>query len=528
MAAALRLFLVGCLAAWPSLALRGQDDLKFSQAPQPVAPAVPAVPVVDAGFSQNAICSRNHCINPIFPGLSDLPRLSALTYSCQGARQVQQYLDFCQGVVDYDVGVPVGNASVELRQVVKAQDDAAATMYFYHLAGMGIEAWDHAEPRAGSDECVQSVWRMACFTYFPRAEAGCAVGQATPYMRPCKSCCQNYVRACGVECCDESVACVFERPAASGAAALVATGYVDAVGPSALCTGGASRRAGGAGIAALLAVGAGAGARGVLLGLLAGLSVGLQGCGLAMVPTGVVPRHVTGNWEESTDYLATFGYASAAPNATTVAALNSCADQTIPDAARCSGRGTCTWMHSSSLASALEDGFEPVSFCRCSRDWADPECRTARKSQFYTYVLAVAGGFLGLDKFYLGLPGQGFAKLVTLGGGGLWWILDIVRVATGPVYAADYRVAEDFPRWVALLVTLVLFAGAGFTFSARSAAWQINARKHDALLAQIRDEDLRNMREAMATSPEVQGARARASVAEADGVFTGYGATLQA
>ncbi len=45
-------------------------------------------------------------------------------------------------------------------------------------------------------------------------------------------------------------------------------------------------------------------------------------------------------------------------------------------------------------------------------------------------VLSVLLGYLGVDRFYLGSGGLGFLKLVSVGGGGLWWIIDIVLLAT--------------------------------------------------------------------------------------------------
>ena len=45
-------------------------------------------------------------------------------------------------------------------------------------------------------------------------------------------------------------------------------------------------------------------------------------------------------------------------------------------------------------------------------------------------VVSVLAGYLGADRFYLGRGGLGFLKLISLGGGGLWWIIDIIVIAT--------------------------------------------------------------------------------------------------
>merc|ERR1719389_186536 len=113
-----------------------------------------------------------------------------------------------------------------LHELVERQDNAASTMFYYHLAGLGMEAWDYQKPEE-SDDCVKSIWRMVCFTYFPRAQIGVPEGGFSDYIRPCKSSCQNYVRACGVECCDESVQCVFTHKKAISATQVITTeGYL--------------------------------------------------------------------------------------------------------------------------------------------------------------------------------------------------------------------------------------------------------------------------------------------------------------
>ncbi len=53
------------------------------------------------------------------------------------------------------------------------------------------------------------------------------------------------------------------------------------------------------------------------------------------------------------------------------------------------------------------------------------------KSGTAVFFLSLCGGFLGLDLFYLGKIGLGILKLLTFGGYGLWWLIDVVRICCG-------------------------------------------------------------------------------------------------
>lgn len=54
-----------------------------------------------------------------------------------------------------------------------------------------------------------------------------------------------------------------------------------------------------------------------------------------------------------------------------------------------------------------------------------------------TLIYSVLLGFLGMDRFCLGHTGTAVGKLLTLGGLGIWWIIDVVLLVTGQLRPAD-------------------------------------------------------------------------------------------
>ena len=52
------------------------------------------------------------------------------------------------------------------------------------------------------------------------------------------------------------------------------------------------------------------------------------------------------------------------------------------------------------------------------------------KNWVLTLVMSVVFGWLGVDRFMLGHIWLGILKLITLGGLGFWWMIDIILIAT--------------------------------------------------------------------------------------------------
>lgn len=53
------------------------------------------------------------------------------------------------------------------------------------------------------------------------------------------------------------------------------------------------------------------------------------------------------------------------------------------------------------------------------------------KEWIVALLLSIFLGSLGIDRFYLGYTGLGILKLLTCGGVGVWWLIDLILIAMG-------------------------------------------------------------------------------------------------
>ena len=59
------------------------------------------------------------------------------------------------------------------------------------------------------------------------------------------------------------------------------------------------------------------------------------------------------------------------------------------------------------------------------------------KTKKTTLIISFFLGSLGVDRFYLGYTKLGILKLITLGGFGIWWLIDLINILQGKMKTVD-------------------------------------------------------------------------------------------
>jgi hypothetical protein len=111
---------------------------------------------------------------------------------------------------------------------------------------------------------------------------------------------------------------------------------------------------------------------------------------------------------------------------------SSCGRQIADQAAFCPGCGTAVAQAAPAQPAARK--FCPN--CGAALDLSAPVCvkcgaGVPHKDFLTTLLLCIFLGLFGIHRFYTGNIGIGLAQLFTLGGCGIWWLVDVILIATG-------------------------------------------------------------------------------------------------
>ena len=74
---------------------------------------------------------------------------------------------------------------------------------------------------------------------------------------------------------------------------------------------------------------------------------------------------------------------------------------------------------------------------RALQDFTKSSAGGGGKSQVIALLLVILVGGLGIHRFYLGYTWQGIVQLLTLGGCGIWALIDMIRIITGDLQPKD-------------------------------------------------------------------------------------------
>ncbi|MBN2830323.1 MAG: TM2 domain-containing protein [Candidatus Cloacimonetes bacterium] len=71
------------------------------------------------------------------------------------------------------------------------------------------------------------------------------------------------------------------------------------------------------------------------------------------------------------------------------------------------------------------------------------EERISNKNWLTTLLLCIFLGTYGVHRFYTGKFGTGLLMLLTVGGFGIWWVYDVIIIATKSFYDSEGYLVTD-------------------------------------------------------------------------------------
>ncbi|WP_269078425.1 TM2 domain-containing protein [Demequina oxidasica] len=89
---------------------------------------------------------------------------------------------------------------------------------------------------------------------------------------------------------------------------------------------------------------------------------------------------------------------------------------------------------------------------------------TRQHSFLVTWLFAWILGYLGVDRFYLGKIGTGILKLITVGGFGIWYLIDVIMVLVGATRDKQGQKLAGYEskKSIAWIVTIAVWLLGGF------------------------------------------------------------------
>lgn len=143
-----------------------------------------------------------------------------------------------------------------------------------------------------------------------------------------------------------------------------------------------------------------------------------------------------------------------------------------------------------------------------------------------TWVLSLALGIFGVDRFYLGKVGTGLLKLFTFGGLGIWYVIDLILILTGATRDKQGRRLSNEPtskrtQWIvtAVVVGLLLIIGS----ANKNSEPNINVSKSSTPVTTATVTPSATAAATSSTTPSASAAKADANSASAIAAFASSG-----